>query len=129
MVYVVDTHSLIWYFEGGEKLGTDALEIMRDETKKLVVPSIVLAEIKYLFAKKRIGLSLTNIFGMIEGNRRCVIYPLDVSIVELMPLGLEMHDAMICATAILYRDVLAEGAKIITCDGEIRESGLVEIVW
>jgi len=58
MVHVIDTHALVWFLEGNEKLGRKALKVFRDSTEKLIIPSIVLAEIKYLSYKGRTRLSV-----------------------------------------------------------------------
>lgn len=129
MIYVVDTHALVWYLEGDSKLGPKAREIMRGESKRLIIPTIVLAEIRYISSKRKIDLSLDEIFEIIEEDARCIVYPLDANVVELMPLKLEMHDAIICATAILYRDMLDEDVKVITKDEQITVSQLIDVVW
>jgi hypothetical protein len=43
-------------------------------------------------------------------------------LLEAFPLT-ELHDQIIVATALLYE------AKVLTKDGAIRDSGLVETVW
>ncbi|HHT9125323.1 MAG TPA: hypothetical protein ACFYD6_05825 [Candidatus Brocadiia bacterium] len=52
MVYILDTHTLVWFFEGSIKLGHHAVNILRDNTQRLIIPSIALTEIKYLSSKK-----------------------------------------------------------------------------
>ena len=42
---------------------------------------------------------------------------------------LDIHDAIIVATAIVYRDVLDEDVALITKDSEITDSHLIPIVW
>lgn len=56
MTYVVDTHGLIFFFAEKERLGEKALALFRDPKAKLIVPSIVLAEIKHLAYKKKLEL-------------------------------------------------------------------------
>ncbi len=46
-----------------------------------------------------------------------------------MPAGLDIHDGIIVATALLFRDVLQQPTSLITRDRPITESGLVEVVW
>ncbi len=129
MIYVMDTHALVWYLEGDNKLGPNARAVMRGESQRLIIPTIVLAEIRCLSSRGKIDLSLGEIFECIEEDARCVVYPLDVNVVELMPLKLEMHDAIICATAILYRDRLGEDVRVITKDEQITASHLIDVVW
>jgi len=40
-----------------------------------------------------------------------------------------MHDGIIVATAMVFRDPLGEEIRLITRDKDIRDSGLVETVW
>ena len=53
------------------------------------------------------------------------IVPLTVEILNVMATlsGLELHDRIIVATALVLN------APLITRDGPIRESGLVECIW
>jgi PIN domain nuclease of toxin-antitoxin system len=48
MKYVLDTHTIYWFFENPAKLTNKSLKILKDDSKKLVIPSIVLAELKYI---------------------------------------------------------------------------------
>jgi hypothetical protein len=54
---------------------------------------------------------------------------LDAEIVKLLPLGLDIHDGIIVATALYYRDVLGENTALITKDAAIAASGLVPVIW
>lgn len=129
MVYIVDTHTLVWFLEGSSKVGQQALKILRDDTQGLVIPCIVLAEVKYLSAKGRVYLSLDEALEAVEHDPRCVIYPLNPSVVEMMPTILDIHDGIICGTALLYQDSLGEEAKVITNDKAIIDSGIIQTVW
>jgi hypothetical protein len=54
---------------------------------------------------------------------------LDEQVAMLIPTGLNIHDAIIVATALVYRDILHEPVAVITKNGEITYSGLIETVW
>lgn len=49
--------------------------------------------------------------------------------VSLIPTSLNIHDAIIVATALVYRDILKLPVKIVTKDTEITSSGLVDTCW
>jgi PIN domain nuclease of toxin-antitoxin system len=49
--YIVDTHGLVWFLEKNPKLGERAREVFFDEDSNLIIPTIVLAEIKFLFGQ------------------------------------------------------------------------------
>ncbi len=53
-VYVIDTHALIWYLRGSDRLGAAARAAFDDVTSgraHMVVPAIVLAELVMLAEK------------------------------------------------------------------------------
>jgi len=57
LLYVLDTHVLIWYFIGSKhlhkKLG-EKIDIIRNQGGCLLVPTIVLAEALYIAEKRRV---------------------------------------------------------------------------
>jgi hypothetical protein len=58
-----------------------------------------------------------------------VLYPLEEQVAMLIPTELNIHDAIIVATALVYRDILNEPVAVITKDGDITRSGLIDTVW
>ena len=129
MVYVVDTHSFVWFLEDNPRLGAQAKTILSDPSARLVIPTIVLAEIVFLYARKRIGVDVQSVLSHVVRSVNCVIYPLDQTVVEFLPTELDIHDAIIVATAKVFRDVLGEEVRIITKNAQIAASGLIPIVW
>ena len=59
MVYVTDTHSLVWYFIGDSHLGRKASNVFEVNLKEglIIIPILVLAEIMYISKKGKITLS------------------------------------------------------------------------
>ena len=45
--YVVDTHALAWYLDDDPRLGAKAEAILDNRRVRIIVPVIVLTEIKY----------------------------------------------------------------------------------
>ena len=129
MVYIVDTHAVVWFFEESDELGKEALNILNSKDARLVIPTIVLSEIFYLSQRKRITPSFEDIFQVIEQDNRCIIYPLDINVLRFLPKGLDIHDGIICSTALVYRELMKEGVRLITKDKEIIDSGIVETSW
>ena len=129
MIHVVDTHALLRYLGDFETLGTEARQILTAPASQLILPTIVLAEAFFMIAKQKSDLEWEEITGAIDADSRFAVHPLTVEIIGLAPTSLEMHDAIICATALLLKDSLDEEVRIITRDREIRTSGLVETVW
>jgi PIN domain nuclease of toxin-antitoxin system len=45
VIYIVDTHALVWHLEANPRLSLPAAAVLSSATSEIVVPSIVLAEI------------------------------------------------------------------------------------
>ena len=129
MIHVVDTHPLIWHLEHWRGLGKKAADILEFATDDLIVPTIVLAEDRYTIAKKRRAVTWDELLTFVVVDPRFRIHDLDVEIVRNLPDTLEMHDAIICATALAYQEAFGEPVPVITKDRRIRDSGLVDTVW
>jgi PIN domain nuclease of toxin-antitoxin system len=127
--YVLDTHALVWHLAGDPRLGERAREIMQSRGDRLIVPAIVLAEARYIAEAKRVPISFQDVLTAISGDPSCVVAPVDVLTVSYMPMGFDIHDGLIVATALLYRDLLGEDVYIVTRDERIRESHSAPIVW
>jgi predicted nucleic acid-binding protein len=129
MIYVADTHPLVWHLENSPSLSDQAAAILEDPSSRIIIPTIVLAEIWHLYHRKRISTSPDAIRSRILASANCAVYPLDEPVLELLPPGLELHDAIIVATALVYRDVIGEQVAVVTKDRAIHTGGLVDVVW
>lgn len=129
MVYVLDTHLLIWLVGQSPLLSAAALTAMSDPTALLVVPTMCLVEIQYLAAKKRIPVTFNQIQQRLRNTPNVKIHQLDEEIVAHIPLDLDIHDAVITATALVYRDIRQQPTTLITKDGKITNSGLIQTLW
>jgi PIN domain nuclease of toxin-antitoxin system len=54
MTYVTDTHPLVWFLDASPRLSQTARDALREPTAQVVIPAIVLAEIKFLHGRGRI---------------------------------------------------------------------------
>lgn len=129
MTYVLDTHPLVWHLERNPKLSAKASAVLSAGDSEIVVPSIVLAEIWHLYQHKRINTSPDDIRSQILSASNCAVYPLDEAVLELLPSGLEIHDAIIVSTALVYRDVMRRPTQLVTRDQTITDSHLVDVLW
>ncbi|MDD5355445.1 MAG: type II toxin-antitoxin system VapC family toxin [Candidatus Omnitrophica bacterium] len=128
MNFVSDTHSLIWYFTDDPRLGKAALKAFEDTVRKgkVIVPSIVLAEIMHISKRGKIGLSFQKTLELIEEISNFQISSLDSGILKTadsIKTDLEMHDRLIVATAIWYK------YPLVTLDEGIVKSKLVKTIW
>lgn len=56
----IDTQALVWYFQGDERLGSGAIQLIETQrATRIVIPTIVAWEIAMLVDKERIALGLT----------------------------------------------------------------------
>jgi PIN domain nuclease of toxin-antitoxin system len=124
--YIVDTHALAWYLDDDPRLGSQAEAVLDNADVRLIIPAIVLAEIKYLAHKGRLAPTLDEVLRVIGSDPRCTIYPIDLSVISKAPLGLDIHDNLIVGTALVQREAIT---GILTRDEAITSSGLVPTLW
>jgi PIN domain nuclease of toxin-antitoxin system len=124
--YVVDTHTMVWFISRDRRLSDKAGAILRDPDIRLIIPVIVLAEIKYLSHKGCLEQTLDEVLQVISRDPRCTIYPIDLSVVNKAPLGLDIHDSLIIGTALVQSEIVS---GILTRDEAIASSGLVPTLW
>mgnify|MGYP001594432370 CR=1 FL=1 len=63
-IYVLDTHILIWYFIGSKRLHRklkDTVEKVRNEDGRLLIPTIVLAEVLDIAEKHRVEFNFNKL--------------------------------------------------------------------
>jgi len=131
MVYIIDTHALIWYLEGNPRLGSKAKSIMEDDANEFVIPIIALAEAVFIVELGKTTIpSVSDLLSDIDGSPNIKIYPLDRDILNktLLITDLEMHDRQIVATA-LYLQEQDNEVAILTKDEQITNSQLVDTIW
>jgi PIN domain nuclease of toxin-antitoxin system len=126
--YVLDTHTLIWYFIGSKKLKRSVKQAM-DECRRrggrLLVPTIVLAEALDIAEKQKVPFNFDQMYRLVQDEPGFEIVgfsPEIFSEITKIKEVKEIHDRVIVATARFY------GAGVITKDKIIRESGEVEIL-
>jgi PIN domain nuclease of toxin-antitoxin system len=129
MIYVLDTHPIIWFVEADPRLSTTVKAAMQEPLAEFVVPTIALVEIQFLRAKRRITSDLASVYRDFIGAANCKVHPLDEQVVSLIPTGLNIHDSIIVATALVYRDLFEQPVTLITKDREIGRSGLIQTLW
>lgn len=125
-LYVLDTHVLIWYFIGSNRLRQklkDRIDSARRRGSRLLVPTIVLSEALDVAEKGRVELDFAGMYRLIREEPEFEIVGFGPDIFEeTLRIGeiQEIHDRIIVATARFY------GATVLTKDRIIRDSGEVE---
>lgn len=126
LLYVVDTHVLIWYFTGSTRLLPalkERIEDARSQGGRLLVPTIVLAEVLDIAEKERVSFDFAQMYRLIQDEAEFEIVDFGQEIFDetVRVKGIEdIHDRIIVATARYY------GAGVLTKDHVIRKSGEVE---
>ena len=125
MIYILDTHVLIWYFIGSKRLKRklrEKIEEVRNIGGRLLVPTIVLVEALAVAEKGKVEFNFHDMYQLIKTESEFEIISFTPEIlVEVMRTKIpEIHDRIIVATAKFYR------AGILTKDKIILESGEVE---
>jgi PIN domain nuclease of toxin-antitoxin system len=126
---VTDTHPWVWFLTKNPRLSVKAKDALADLSNLVIVPSIVLMEIKYLYLHKRITLSFETTLQKIESCANILVFPLDISVASLSPTTLDIHDAIIVGTALQAAEEFGQPASLVTIDEAITKSQLVPIIW
>ncbi len=127
--YVVDTHTLYWYFDHPHRLSPAADAVFRLAATggaHIIVPAIVVAEFYYLTLKVGPSVLPSTLLDLISRSAEFIFSELGQTQLEAMEqvTGVpEMHDRLIAAEALVHR------AAIISRDTALRTSGVVEVVW
>ena len=127
MMYIADTHALVWHLARDDRLGKNARKIFEDADNgdpEIAVPTIVLAEALFLSRKGHVPFD--SLMDSFQNARNYSVYPLGLNVISAMrKLSAEysMHDAAIVATAKVLE------APVITRDEVIRRLGDVKVIW
>lgn len=128
MIAVLDTHAVIWALQDDPRLGKRAKALIASaKPRELAIADTTLLEIAMLARKGSIQLT-TSVRALLENvEQRFHVCPINATIAaDAMTLELshgDPFDRTIVATA------RALGAKLISKDRRIVESGCIETVW
>lgn len=132
-IFVVDTHTLLWFLDNYKKLGQVAAQILSDPHSLLILPAIALSEALFILEKGRTPFTITEqeLLQAVKDDKRFTVMPLDESVVRqtiLCKSVPEMHDRQIVATALLAQ-AAGTPVAILTRDENIQNCGLVQTLW
>ena len=119
MIYVLDTHILIWYFIGSKRLKTEVkerIEKVRNKGGRLLVPTIVLAGALAIAEKGKVEFDFQEMYQLIKERTEFEMISFTSDILEeVMRVDIpEIHDRIIVATARFYRAGILTKDRIIS---------------
>lgn len=78
MYVVADTYPWVWFLTASPRLSQKAKSVLSDQSNLIILPSIVMMEIKYLYHRKRITLSFEEVLQQVESCENIILYQLDI---------------------------------------------------
>ncbi len=129
---LMDTCAIIWDALAPEELTEKALRAIdnADKYNSLIIADISIWEVSMLVKKGRIEIdtTLTNFFNLYLQTRNISVQAITPDIAELsVNFGPEINkdpaDRLIAATSIIYN------AQLVTADGNLHDSELLDTVW
>lgn len=132
MRVVADSHALVWYAQGSSRLSPAAAETLRDaeHTEGVVVSAATMIDLWYV-TQTTGGVNqalLTELRHLVVSSHGVSLHPVDLAVTdEYRSIARETMrdpwDRLIVATAVALR------LPLVTKDGLITASGLVETIW
>lgn len=128
-ILILDTHTLVWFLQKDKRLSPKALKLLVNDSDKKIIPFIVLCEIHYLHAKSRFNLTAKQVVDIINQTKNFEIVSQSVDLVPHLMNELEIHDALIVATALFKENQESNPVIIVSKDHLIHQHSPLEVVW
>lgn len=132
-LYVLDTHTLLWFLDGDARLGHGASQILEDPNARFLLPAIALAEALFIleFRPQRHRIGIADLLRRLAADGRIAFAEMTQAVIlktlECTVIT-EMHDRQIVATALIAQRTGAQ-VTILTRDRNISQSGLIPTLW
>src|SRR4051794_25001622 len=129
---VVDTHTIVWYLSGDQRLSKAALKVLDQATAQgepIYVPSLCLVELTYLIEKGRLpDAAMHRLLAAIDDPESpCRLVPLDRLITDAIS-RIKRSDVPDLPDRIIAATALALSAPLVTRDEDIRTSE-IQTIW
>lgn len=132
-LYVIDTHTLLWYFSNNRRLSQPTRAVLDDVNNRFVIPAIVLAEAIFILERKgnRFTVSESELITAVQKDSRIAITPINEEVLitsTACKAVSELHDRLIVATAVWFKNRGLQ-TTILTRDERIQAANLVPTFW
>ena len=127
--YVLDTHACVFMLTAPRRLGKaarSAIERVEEGRDQAWLPAAVVAETLILRDLGRVRLGLPDLRRAMEGAPALRFLPLDLTQLDLFASLASLRDPFDRLIVSAARSI---GATLVTRDGAIADTGLVETVW
>ena len=129
MTFALDTPVLAALLFGAEgELGTDAKRVLQGNGP-FMVPSFALVELRLLARRQHVPApwaDLEQLFGSLEDTS---VAALDLEATRRMPPELDLHDALLAATAQAYAELQAVDVVLVSPSQALRAWGGLRVLW
>lgn len=126
---VLDTHALVWFLQKDLRLPLSAQKAILDKANLKFVPFIAICEIHYLHARGRFPLSSLELQNHLDSVSDFEVISHGMELLPHLLCELEIHDALIVASAYMLRDSREMNVKIVSKDRTIAQHSKVPVIW
>lgn len=126
---ILDTHTFVWFLQKNGKLPNLACELIFEENHVKVIPFITLCEIHYLHQHNRFRMPLTKVIKTIHETHDFQIANHNEKQASFLLPELDIHDALIVATAIEYEKEYSREVIILSKDELIQRHSPIPVLW
>lgn len=128
-ILVLDTHALVWFLQKDARLTLPARQAILDSRFRKMIPFLVCCEIHYLHAKEKFPLSAIDVLEIIRQTGDFELASHTEDQVGHLKSELDIHDAVIVATACALQESGKNKVHIVSKDEKIRAHSPVPILW
>jgi PIN domain nuclease of toxin-antitoxin system len=125
----IDTHALIWYLSKPKRLARAAARVLREADAgraKVLVPAIVAIELSLLHEVGRRTVALPQLEALFAAQPAFELLSLDMAQAKEFALLQTIADPF---DRLLLAAARSAAAPLITADGAIHDSALVDVIW
>lgn len=129
MRYVLDTHALVLAIGAPKKLGPEAQRVMRRIERgqdEGLIPAAVGSEIALLRELGRTDIGIPELKVLFDEAPGLRLLPLDFAQLEVFATLQSIRDPF---DRLIVSATLSQGARLMTKDSLLTESGLVHAIW